>query len=158
MKSRPVVEKVIDDLGLKMKYEDLLQMMSVTNPADTRFLTVSIQGTDASEITQIANEFSEVAIEQIPKIMKTDEPSVVEVATLPDHPIKPEKTKNTAIAFLLGAFVSALIVIAMYMLNDRLRNSDDIERYLGLNTLAAIPAANGKKASGRSRRKKGGKK
>lgn len=158
MKSRPVVEEVIDDLGLKMKYEDLLKMMSVTNPADTRFLTISIQGTDASEITQIANEFSEVAIKQIPKIMKTDEPSVVEVATLPDHPIKPDKTKNTAIAFLLGAFVSALIVIAMYMLNDKLRNSDDIERYLGLNTLAAIPAANGKKASGRTRRKKGGKK
>ena len=37
MKSRPVVEEVIDDLGLKMKYEDLLKMMSVTNPADTRF-------------------------------------------------------------------------------------------------------------------------
>ncbi len=158
IKSRPVVEEVIDNLDLKMEYEDMLNMMSVTNPSDTRILTISVQGTDATGITKIANEFSEVAIRQIPKVMKVDEPSVVEVATLPDHPIKPDKKKNTAVAFLLGAFLAAIVIVATYMLNDKLRTSDDIEHYLGLNTLASIPAANGKKSGRRSRRKKGGKK
>ena len=155
MKSRPVVEEVIDNLDLKMEYEDLLNCLSVTNPTDTRILTISIQGTNPTQVTQIANEFSEVARKQIPEVMKTDEPSVVEVATIPDNPIKPDKTKNTAMGFLLGAILAALVITAAHLLNDRIKTSDDVEKYLGLNTLAAIPLTNDKKSSRKSRRKNG---
>ena len=154
IKSRPVVEQVIENLDLDMEYEQMLGKLTVTNTADTRILKISIQDTDRSMTTQAANEFSTVAKKQISKIMKTDEPSVVEVAHLPDAPIKPEKTKNVAIGFLLGAVLSALVVIVMYILNDSIKNQEEIERYLELNTLAAIPLESGKKRGKRSGKSK----
>lgn len=158
IKSRPVVEQVIDNLGLDLEYDEMLEKLTVTNTADTRILKISIQDTDASMTTRTANEFSKVAKKQISKIMKTDEPSVVEVAHLPEEPIKPEKNRNVAIGFLLGAFLSALVVIVMYILNDSIKNQEEIERYLGLNTLAAIPLESGKKKEKRSKARKRGEK
>lgn len=154
IKSRPVVEDVIKELNLDMEYGEMLGHLEVSNPADTRILNISITDTDASLTTQAANEFAKVARKQISKIMKTDEPSLVEVAQLPDEPIKPEKVKNIVIAFLLGAFLSALAVIILYILNDTIKSQEDIERYLELNTLASIPLENGKKKQKRIRGRK----
>lgn len=155
IQSRAVVEEVIDNLDMNMEYEELLGKLTVTNPADTRILNISIQDTNAALTTEVANEFSKVARKQISKIMQTDEPSAFETAHLPEEPIKPEKAKNVAIAFLLGAFLSALVVIVLYVLNDSIKDQEDIERYLELNTLAAIPLENGKKKEKRHRLKKG---
>lgn len=145
IKSRPVVEDVIDNLNLDLEYEQMVGKVTVTNPADTRILNISVQDTDAATATRAANEFSKVAKKQISNIMKTDEPSVVEVATTPDAPIKPEKAKNVLIGFLLGAILSAIVIIAMYLLNDSIKSQDDIERYLGINMLAAVPMDGKKK-------------
>ncbi len=157
IKSRPVVEEVIKDLDLDMEYDEMADKLTVTNPADTRILNISVQDTDASLATKAANEFSKVAKKQISDIMKTDEPTVVEVATYPDDPIKPEKAKNIIIAFLLGAILSALVVVVMYVLNDKIKNAEDIERYLGLNTLAQVPLeGKGKHKEKRPKNKKRG--
>lgn len=139
IQSRPVVEEVIETLDLDVEYEDLLGKLTVVNPADTRILNISVQDTDAAVATKAANEFSRVAKKQISDIMKTDEPTVVEVAHRPDSPIKPEKMKNIVVAFLLGVIISALIVIVTYVLNDKIKGAEDIEKYLGLNTLAQVP-------------------
>lgn len=160
IKSRPVVEEVIKNLDLDIEYGQMVGKLTVTNPADTRILNISIQDTDASLTTKAANEFSKVAKKQISDIMKTDEPTVVEVATYPDSPIKPEKAKNIAIAFLLGAILSALVVIVTYVLNDKIKGAEDIEKYLGLNTLAQVPLegkSKHNKEKRRKSRKKGGK-
>lgn len=154
MKSRPIVEEVIENLSLQMKYEDMLKVLSITNPSDTRFLNISIKGTDAVKITEIANEFSEVAIRKIPEIMKTDKPSIVEIATLPDHPIKPEKSKNVMLAFILGAFLASMIVIVKDVFNDKIKTQEDIERYLELNTLASVPFDSKKSSNHRDKDKK----
>lgn len=36
-------------------------------------------------------------------------------------------------------FLSAAIVILVYVMDDTLKDSDDIEKYLGLSTLGMIP-------------------
>ena len=43
------------------------------------------------------------------------------------------------IAFLLGAILSAGVIVVMYVFNDKIRSTEDVERYLGLNTLAVVP-------------------
>lgn len=139
IQSRSVVEKVIADLDLDMDYQKLLGMMTVTNPVDTRIIDISIQNPDAALAAKTANDFSKVARKQISDIMKTEEPTVFETAQVPNQPVKPEKMKNMGIALLLGLFLSALVIIIKHILNDTIKNQDDIERYLGLNTLATVP-------------------
>ena len=146
--SRPVVMQVAQNLELDYTYEELKGMMSVNNPSDTRCLNITCQNTDMQEASDIANEFASVAKRQISDIMDTDEPALYEAAIANPDPIKPEKLKNTVIGFLLGLIIACGIIIVQYMLNDSLKTEEDIERFLGLNTLAAIPNEKTQKIQG----------
>ena len=44
--SRPVLEVVIEELGLDMSYETLEKRLSISNPADTRILTLTVTDGD----------------------------------------------------------------------------------------------------------------
>ena len=137
--SRPVVMQVAQNLNLDYKYEELRDMVTVENPADTRCLNITCHSNDMQEASDIANEFATVAKRQISDIMDTDEPALYESAIANEDPIKPEKIKNMIIGFLLGFIIACGIIIVRYMLNDSLKSDDDIEKFLGLNTLASIP-------------------
>ena len=137
--SRPVVMQVAQNLNLDYKYGELKGMMTVNNPADTRCLNITCHSNDMQEAADIANEFATVAKRQISEIMDTDEPALYENAIANENPIKPEKLKNMIIGFLLGFILACGIIIVRYMLNDSLKSEDDIEKFLGLNTLASIP-------------------
>lgn len=157
IKSRPVVEDVIEDCGLDLEYEEMLEKLTVANPADTRIIEISIQDGDRGVATRVANSFSTISRKQISDIMQTDEPTVVEVAQRPDDPIKPEKKKNIAIGFILGALLASIVIAVMHILNDHIRSEDEIERYLGLNTLASIPVAGKHKKKSSKHKKKSSK-
>ena len=114
-------------------------MLKVTNPEDTRIINITIEGTDNKQITRIANEYADVSKVRISEVMKTDKPQVWERAAVPENPVKPAKTKNTILGFLIGAMLSAMIVVVMRLLNDNIRTQDEIENYLELNMLAVVP-------------------
>ena len=137
--SRPVVLQVKRNLNLDYDYEEIKEKLKVENPADTRCLNISCQSNDQAEARDMANEFAKVAKRQIAQIMDTDEPTLFEKAVISKDPVKPQKTKDIAIGFLLGLILACAVVIIQYMMNDSLKSEEDIERYLGLNTLASIP-------------------
>lgn len=137
--SRPVVMQVAKNLNLDYTYDDLIEMMSITNPKDTRCLSITCQSNDPQEAADLANEFSTVSRRQISDIMDTDEPALYESAIVSDEPVKPEKLKNMLIGFFIGFMIASIIIIVRYLLNDSIKSEEDIERFLGLNTLAAIP-------------------
>lgn len=139
IQSRSIAEEVIKEQKLDMESKDLVKMLSVTNPEDTRIINITIEGTDNKQITRIANEYADVSKVRISEVMKTDKPQVWERAAVPENPVKPAKTKNTILGFLIGAMLSAMIVVVMRLLNDNIRTQDEIENYLELNMLAVVP-------------------
>ena len=153
--SRPVVLQVKQNLGLDYDYEEIKEMLTVENPADTRVLNISCRSNDMNEARDMANEFATVSKRQISDIMDTDEPTFFEKAVTNEDPVKPEKAKNIIIGFLLGLIIAAAVVIIRYMLNDSIKSEEDIERYLGLNTLAAIPNEKTQKIQGLKFRESG---
>ena len=71
--------------------------------------------------------------------------------------------RNGVMGGLLGAAAAIIVILVIYMTNDTIRTSDDIERYLGLSTLGTIPLGAGEKKSpragrtGRQKKSQGGK-
>lgn len=159
-KSRPVVESVIDDLGLDTDYETLVKTINVTNPASTSILKISVQNPDAKLACDISNAMSDATANQIAKVMVTDKPSTVEEAMVPKNPVSPSLQKNTLIAALAGAFLMCAILIFRYLMDDRIKTEEDIIKYLELNALASIPInkgskdQSGKKGKGKGKGKK----
>lgn len=154
IKSRPVVEEVIGNLALDCDYEEMLERLSVTNPTDTRILKITATADDAEQAKVIADEFANVSKVRISQIMRTDEPSVVAYGYTSQEPVNVHTLKNTAIGAAGGIFVVAAIVIGMYLLNDTIQTPEDIEKYLGLNTLASVPLQGGTKKDKKKKKKK----
>lgn len=141
IQSRTLVEEVILNLGLEYDetYDSIKDRLTVVNPEDTRILNISIHGPDPKENKQLANEFAKVARHKISEVMKTDEPSLWETAVSKGDPIKPEKTKNVALGFIIGALLASLIVVISHLMDDAIKTNEDAERYLGLMVLGTIP-------------------
>ena len=160
--SRPVLEEVIDNLGLQMDYEELERMITISNPEDTRILEISVEHPSPQMAMQIVNELSEVASEFIGDNMEVVPPKIIEEGIVPTEKTSPSTMRNTLLGILAGLFISGGIVVLMTVLNDSIKNEDDVEKYLGLSTLASVPdrkdyIGGKKKKSGRkkSTRKKG---
>lgn len=152
--SRPVTSQVIENLDLNLTHEELVEKVEVGNPTDTRILTITVKDTNPMEAKAIADEMAKVSAARMGEIMDTTPPNIVEEAHLPEKPVSPSIKKNVALGGAgLGCVVIFIIVVA-YLMNDTLKNSDDIEKYLGLNTLGFIPEFEDEAAKNKKKKKK----
>lgn len=138
-KTRPVIEMVIEELDLNYTYEQLAGMVTIENPADTRFLKLTAVNADPGLARDIANSLANATADRIEYIMTTDRPKTVEDAITPKRPVSPNIMKNTAMGALVGAFLAALVIVMQHLLNDTIQTEEDVRKYLNLHTLAAVP-------------------
>lgn len=145
---REVNEQVRDNLGLDYTVEKMQDMVSVTNPSNTRILKVSVESNNAAEAMNMANEYVNVASDYISLFMSTERPNVISRAILPEEPIEPRKARNMVLGGGLGALLAAAVVIIRYLLDDSIRSVEDVTRHMNMPVFAVIPMMNDKKKSG----------
>lgn len=147
IQSRFVLEEVIEQLDLNMSYASLKGKVSVTTPADTRIIAIKVTDSNPVWAMRIANAIREAASVHIQNVMDIEAINVVETADVPTAKSSPRVSKNTMIGGMLGVLVIAAITVITYMMNDTIKTAEDVERYLGLSTLAIIPLNEGEKKS-----------
>lgn len=76
---------------------------------------------------------------KIAEVMVPNEVQVVDEATLPEKPIKPKKALTLLLSLILGLLAGSGFVTARYLMNRRIRTSDDVEQIFGLPVLGMIP-------------------
>lgn len=141
--SRPVVEKVIEDLELDMDYEQFVGTVVVNNPVNTRFINITVSNYDPYMAKTIVDKLTDVSAERMGTIMETEEPNVADYGNVPQHPTSPSLTKNALIGAVLGFVLSVGVILVLYLMNDAIHTTEDVERYLGINTLGLIPLQEG---------------
>ncbi len=153
IKSRTVLETVVKECNLKETAEALNGKISVGNTQDTRIISISVKDENPERAQYIANAVREVAAIHLREVMDLEAVNVVEEANLPQQPVEPSKRKFTLIGFLIGAVITIAILIIRYYLDDSIKTSEDIERYLGMTTLATIPMFDGTESDKKKRKK-----
>lgn len=139
--SRYVLEEVIQKLALDIEYSELLEKVSVNTPSDTRIVSITVEDTDPVQAMNIANCIREVASDHIQNVMDIEAVNVVETANMPTEKAGPSCVKWTLIGGIMGCFLLCGVVLMQYLLDDTIKSSEDVEKYLGLSTLALIPVA-----------------
>ena len=144
IKSRLVLEKVIEEPDLAqlregIDYKSMQKKVEVSTPTDTRILFITVTDTDPVLAMEIANSVREEASIHIKNVMDIEAVNVVETANLPTEKAGPSVIKWTLIGGCLGAFFVMAIILLTFFMDDTIKTSDDVEKYLGLSTLALIP-------------------
>lgn len=113
----------------------------VTNPSNTRILKLVTTSPDPVLAQKVSNLYAKVARNYIVEKMATAEPSVLSEARVPSAPISPNKPRTVFMGLLIGMALAMGVITLLFIMDDRLRTSDDITKYSGLPTLAIVPAA-----------------
>ena len=138
-KTWEVHEMVIKNLNLKYSYSELQKMLKVHNPSDTRILYLTVTSASPREAMLIANEYMSVAQQYISVTMSTEEPNIMSAALLPAKPVKPNKSLNLLLGLMTGMFMAVLIVVVGFLMDDKIKTADDIQKYALMPTLAVVP-------------------
>lgn len=156
--SKPVLDLAISKIekqyGKTFTREDILKMLTLSK--ESRILIVKTKCGDPWDACIVANAMSEAICERLASIMKSDPPTTVESAEISAEPVSPSLLQNTVLGAFGGIVFACIIVGLLFILNDRINTESDIEKYLGVSTLAVIPYINEntRKKEGRKEKKK----
>ena len=139
IKSKTVITSTINKLNLDMTYEELSSAISITNVADTQIIKISVQNGSPTVAAQICNTIPQIFESEVKRIVKASGTEVIDKATIPTNPIKPNKKMNVLIAMVLGVMGSVFIIFLIEALNTKVKEPKDIEEKLGIPVFGVIP-------------------
>ena len=158
VEGRPVLEQVIENLGLDETYSSLKKKVTLNNPSNSRILEITVRDANPSMAKKIADEIARVSVAFIQQKMDQDAPNIIQKGYSDGEPVSPNIMKNTAVGGILGMFLAIAVIVVAYLFNDTIMNADDVQRKLGLNVLGTLPLEeaeyDGEKERKRKRRKK----
>ena len=139
VEGRPVLEQVIENLGLDETYSSLKKKVTLNNPSNSRILEITVRDANPSMAKKIADEIARVSVAFIQQKMDQDAPNIIQKGYSDGEPVSPNIMKNTAIGGILGMFLAIAVIVVAYLFNDTIMNADDVQRKLGLNVLGTLP-------------------
>ncbi|MBO9597288.1 MAG: lipopolysaccharide biosynthesis protein [Cohnella sp.] len=120
--------------------EQLIDKVRVSSVNNTQVMTVIVQDKSYERAADIVNAISTVFQAEISKIYKVDNVSILNQAKMLEHPspVKPNPKLNIAIAMIVALMIAVGIVFLLEYLDDSIKTDADVEKYLGVPTLAMI--------------------
>ena len=139
-KSNRVLEKVIEKLTLDMNTESLRDKVKINSVSDTEIIRITVEDQDPNFAAELANSIAVVFMGEIGSIMKMDNVQFIDMAQVPQNPIKPRPAMNIAISAVLGIMVSVFIIFLVEYFDNTIKTPEEIENSFGLPVLGSIPA------------------
>ncbi|HFR3573944.1 TPA: Wzz/FepE/Etk N-terminal domain-containing protein [Streptococcus suis] len=134
--SQDVLTQVATELNLK---ESLKEKISVSIPVDTRIVSISVRDADPNEAARIANSLRTFAAQKIVEVTKVSDVTTLEEAVPAEEPTTPNIKRNILLGLLAGGILATGIILAMEVLDDRVKCPQDIEEVMGLTLLGVVP-------------------
>ena len=142
LKVRPILEEIAEEENLPYTYEQISGMVSISTITNTRILVISVTSKSPKEAQTIANALADKAVETIPVLMDTARPNIAERAIVPNSKSSPSMSRNVLIGGLLGLVAVLAILTAIFLTDDTVTTSEDVEKVLGILPMTVIPEGN----------------
>ena len=132
VKSRLVLQQVIDDLHLDYKADELAKHITVTNIEDTQVLKITVTDASAENAQKIADKTTAVFAKEITELTGIDNVKPYEVAQLPENPSNDTLKRDLVIAAIIAVFGVLAIAFVIFYFDDTIKYSEDLEKKIGL--------------------------
>lgn len=145
--ARPQIEKISAQLQLDRSPEWLLEHISIQANADDRKMIVQVDYPDIDMAPRLANAVGENMAALVSSLNDglegTDKINMrITTPATPPQLHRPQTRINVLAGAFLGLIVGLLLAFVLDAIDDTLKNTDDVERHVGLTILGAIPASN----------------
>ena len=143
LQSKPVIDSAIkdveDELGITLTREDVLSGLSITHEDSTRILTINCTTEDAELSRVLCDAITTRGAQRMSEITQSDPPTLIESAEVAETPNGRGVVSQAEKGALLGAVLMIIVLCIPYLIYDKIRKSDDIEKYLGEVVIGVVP-------------------
>lgn len=137
--TRLVAEEVIKNTGLDLSYNEFQSNVIIENIGDSRLFTVGFMNADPNTAKIVADELSKQLTLAALEIVGVQNIRILDQATIPQSPVSPRKVLNAIYGGGGGFVISLLIIFILFILNDTVKNEEEIEYLIGVTVLGNIP-------------------
>lgn len=130
--------KAAQKIGKGMTAEKLNKLISATPETQTQIIDITAQGGNPEDALNEVTALSNCFVANAKNIYNDGKITIMDKGELPKVPIRPRKSINMAITFILGLIVSAGLAFILEYMDNTLRTEEDVRRYLDLPVLGAI--------------------
>ena len=136
---RAVLEEVAKRLDYKYSYGELKSAVSLNNPESTRFIEISVRTPSANDSKIIVDTVCEVSQEKIVELLGIDRVTIIRKGSVSRKPSLPNVSGNVFKSIVLALINYIILMLILYIFNDKINSSEDVEKYLGISVLGNIP-------------------
>lgn len=117
----------------------LYQRLSGEIESDSRVLQVTVTDPDPERAKNIVDAVADISANQITSVMQIEGVNVIEYGRVATEPSSPNVKKNTLLGAAVGIVLAIAVLVVNFILDDTIKTSDDVEKYLGITNLSLIP-------------------
>jgi capsular polysaccharide biosynthesis protein len=114
--------------------------IEINSSTTTRIITLSVTGKDSQTAADIANAYVDSISDTVKGVMSVDSVNAINQAEVPTHPSGPNRLLYVCVTFLIGLFVSIIIVVIADMANTKARRDDDVVELLNIPVVGHFPS------------------
>ena len=138
IKSKLVLNQVIEKLDLDYKVNELAKLISVDSIENTEILKITVKNEDPKLAKDIANETAKIFSKEIVDIYNINNISIIDKAVLSKNISNNTTIRDSIIAFFGGIFISLIILFIKYYFDDTIKFDDDLEEKINMPILGKI--------------------
>ena len=139
IQTNDLVEKAVDIESLGLKAKDIFKNLEVIPRADTQIIEIKYTNKEKMLARDILDSITTEFIKTSSQLIPNSNIKIIESVKIPNNPVNSNKFINIAVAFLLGLMISIGISFLLAVIDNTLKNKEQMEKVLQLPVLGIIP-------------------
>ena len=142
VKSRRVLEQVIEELNLDTTYEKLSNKISVTSVNNTEIIKITVADTDPTEAKNIANVTANYFTKEVVDLYKVNNVNVLDEANTTNIPYNINVAKQIIIYLFIGFIIGAGVLFVIFYFDRTIKSAEQVEQKIKLPILGSVEEFN----------------
>lgn len=138
VKSRRVLDQVIDELDLDLTYEALSKKISVNAVNNTEIIRISITDRDAVNAKDIANTTANFFSKEVVELYNMNNVNILDEANVASEPYNINIVKQVIIYFFIGLIISASVLFIIFYFDRTIKSVEQVEQKIKLPILGSV--------------------
>ena len=138
VKSRRVLEQVIDELDLDISYETLNNKINVSSVNNTEIIKITVNDADAIKAKNIANITANYFTKEIVNLYNMNNVGILDEAIEAEKPYNINVTKQVVIYFMLGFVLAAGVLFIIFYFDRTVKSIEQVEQKIKLPILGGV--------------------
>lgn len=138
VKSRRVLDQVINELGLETTFSALSNQISVDAVNNTEIIKINVSDRDAKKARNVANVTAKYFTKEVVDLYNMNNVNILDEAIEADAPYNINVIKQVTIYFILGLVIACGILFVIFYFDRTIKSVEQIEQKIKLPILGSV--------------------